>query len=347
VNGVTSTQFKILLLLVFLCSGSVYAQKPEFTIKDLVSFTALPVSKFDSYISKKGFKPQGDAGEDIIDNGFLKVSKDKSIHKLLGRYDNSDTSTLFFQTNSLIEFNELKHDLEEDGFIHAAYDSLKTPFPRFYQRANVTIYPSAKSHKGETIYSFKVERKSLPSREDIRFAEDLLQLSSHEYIAAVYGASNVQKDRFYFSETEVNRCSVLFPNTSFQVIFIWKDEVNNKGISFIMIGGQLRSQSSRSYHKAIEMNKWQSKQGIYLGMSLKEMEKLNGDAVHFYGWESDQPGMVSPKNKGSLNFKQLGVQVNCLDCNEDKYYSKLDLINSKDVIQQNGRVFVSMLMLMP
>ena len=44
---------------------------------------------------------------------------------------------------------------------------------------------------------------------------------------------------------------------------------------------------------------------------------------------------------------ELGVQLNCLDCNEDKYYSHTSLINSTDVIQQNGRVYVSTLVLMP
>ena len=69
--------------------------------------------------------------------------------------------------------------------------------------------------------------------------------------------------------------------------------------------------------------------------------------MKFYGWESDQPGIVFPKNKGSINFKNLGVQLDCLDCNEDKYYSKGELINSTDVIQQNGRVYVSTLIIMP
>jgi hypothetical protein len=128
---------------------------------------------------------------------------------------------------------------------------------------------------------------------------------------------------------------------------MWKDQINNKGISYLMIGGQLRAQSSQSFQRTVEMNKWQSKQGIYLGMTLKDLEKLNGAPIYFYGWETEQPGMVNPKNKGNLDFKHLGVQLNCLDCNEDKYYTKGDLINSSDVIQQNGRVFVSTLVLMP
>ncbi len=88
-------------------------------------------------------------------------------------------------------------------------------------------------------------------------------------------------------------------------------------------------------------------QVVYLGMSLRELERSNSGPIKFYGWETDQPGIVYPKHKGNINFKKLGVQLNCLDCNEDSYYSNTSLINSTDVIQQNGRVYVSTLLLMP
>lgn len=216
-----------------------------------------------------------------------------------------------------------------------------------YQRGSIRIFPSVKQESDHNVYAFEVQRKELPKATEIAFAEDLLQLVSHEYLASVFGPDHVKKDVFYFSEKEVNRCSVLFPNTSLQVVFVWKDEANQKEIAYMLIGGQVRTASSQAYHKTIEMNKWQSSQGIYLGMPLKELERLNGAPIEFYGWDSEQPGMVSPQNKGRINFKKLGVELNCLDCNEDKYYSKSKLLNSTEILQQNGRVYVSMLILVP
>ena len=327
---------------------SVDAQKSEFTIKELVFFTNIPTNKFSTYISRKGYKLYQD---DIIEREYLtayhKVSKDKAIEKLVGRYDKNDTSAIFYQTTSQFEFDELKLNLEEDGFEKGFIDSTKGQLPAFYQRGNVTIIPVIKKEDEKEIYGFTVERKDLPKANEVLYAEDLLKITSHQYLTSVFGSSNVKKDLFFFSEKEINRCSVLFPNTSLQVIFIWKDAVNNREISYLMIGGELRSKSSESFEKAIDMNKWRSKQGIYLGMSLRELERFNNGPVKFYGWESDQPGIVFPKNKGSINFKNLGVQLDCLDCNEDKYYSKSELINSTDVIQQNGRVYVSTLIIMP
>jgi hypothetical protein len=338
--------FCLLLLLPTLCSQ---AQKSEFTIKDLVLFTSIPTNKFSGYISRKGYKLQPEYTSIVGEAApaYFKTSKDKSIQKLVGRYDKNDTAAIFFQTNSKIEFDELKIDLKEDGFEPEAVDTSAGELPTFYQRSDVLIYPVVKKDEDKTIYGFTIEKKQLPKGNEILYAEDLLQLNSHQYLASVFGANHVKKDVFYFSEKEVNKCSVLFANTSLQVIFIWKDGKNNRDIAYIMIGGELRSKSSEGFEKAIEMNKWRSKQGVYLGMSLRELEKLNNGVVKFFGWESEQPGIVYPKNKGNLDFQKLGVQLNCLDCNEDKYYSKTELINSTDVIQQNGRVYVSTLVLMP
>ncbi len=339
---------KVIWLLLLLPILRVSAQRSEFTIKDLVLFTNIPASKFDTYISRKGYKPYP---EDTVERDFLpayhKISKDKAIKKLVGRYDKNDKATIFYQTNSKIEFDELKLNLEEDGFEHEPFDTANGKLPAFYQRNNVIIFPLIKKESEKLTYGFIIERKQLPKGNEILYAEDLLQLTSHQYLCSVFGSSNVKKDFFYFSEKEINKCSVLFPNTSLQVIFIWKDAVNNKEVSYLMIGGELRSKSSEAFEKAIEMNKWRSSQGVYLGMSLRELEKFNNGPVKFYGWESGQPGIVYPKNKGSINFKKLGVQLNCLDCNEDKYYSDSDLISSTDVIQNNGRVYVSTLIIMP
>jgi hypothetical protein len=339
---------RLILVLFLIPILSVSAQKSEFSIKDLVFFTNIPTNKFNAYISRKGYKLYpDDTVERIFSTTYHKISKDKAIEKLVGRYDKNDTAAIFYQTNSKWEFDELRLDLQEDGFEHEPIDSGSNKLPAFYQRGNVTIIPVIDKEGETNIYGFTVERKQLPKANEILYAEDLLQLTSHQYLASVFGASNVKKDFFFFSEKEVNKCSVLFPNTSLQVIFIWKDAVNNKTISYIMIGGELRSKSSEAFEKAIEMNKWRSKQGVYLGMSLRELERFNSGPIKFYGWETDQPGIVYPKNKGNVNFTQLGVQLNCLDCNEDKYYSKSNLLNSTDVIQQNGRVYVSTLVLMP
>ena len=74
---------------------------------------------------------------------------------------------------------------------------------------------------------------------EIVFAEDLLTLDSHEFLVAAFGKGNVKEDWFYFTAENRKKCSVIFPNTSRQAIFIWEDEDNRREISFILIGEQM------------------------------------------------------------------------------------------------------------
>lgn len=157
----------------------------------------------------------------------------------------------------------------------------------------------------------------------------------------------MKRDLFYFSEKEVAHCSVLYPNTSMQVIFIWKDEENLRDLAFLLIGGQLQVQSSISYHKQVEQNVWQSRQGIYSGMSLRELQRLNGKSINIWGWQSDQPGMVAENNTGAINFKEVSLVMNCLDCNEDAFYSNNELLNSDNVLREGRRVYIASIIMLP
>jgi hypothetical protein len=192
-----------------------------------------------------------------------------------------------------------------------------------------------------------VESKVLPGAKEMHYAEDLLQLNSHDHLVAVYGAAHVKKDKFYFSDEEVNKCSVLFPNTNMQIIFIWKDEVNSRDVSFLIVGGHLRAENSLTYHKQIELNTWQSNQGIRSGMSLKELQQLNEAPLYFYGWESEQPGVLINKNNGRIDFKNIRIVLDCFDCSEDKYYTKSNIISSADILRENRRVFISTIIVLP
>ena len=53
------------------------------------------------------------------------------------------------------------------------------------------------------------------------------------------------------------------------------------------------------------------------------------------------------KNTGKIDFKKVGIVLNCLDCNEDKFYSEKDILNSADVLSENRRVYVSTIIVLP
>lgn len=338
---------KKILLFFLLANLQANAQKQEFSLNSLLNFTKIPETKFQSYVSRKGYEyvpPEDTLNATTV---FYKKEKKKPVEKLLERYDRSDTSVIIFQTTSYDEFMELNNELQEKEFVFAKENLIRNNIYSLYQKGSIIIKPQIKTEDNKTLYSFIVERKDLPRQNDIEHVEDLLQLTTHEYIAAVFGDENVKKDIFYFSEKELNKCSILFPNTTMQVIFVWKDQVNNRDPLFLVVGRSSPGTpgNKTSYYKAIEHSKWKSLNGIYPGMSLKDLYELNGQDIQFYGWETEGAGFVVRDNPGLLNFKKLGVQLNCLDCNEDKYYSDSNIINSSSILKENRRVFVSTLMI--
>lgn len=334
-------KFYLTLFIAFLFTG---ASAQSFSMDDLVSLTSFTSTRFDNFVSKKGYRSSGlYAGSDSLAYIYFdKKAKELQPEKQILKCDRQDKATIAYQTTEQDEFDRLCKQLQQEGY--AFSQQKENPL---YQKGSISIKTTSWLEGDKPVYSFIVEKKNLPAAKDILFAEDFLELSSHEYLAAVFGPSNVKKDVFYFSEDEMNNCSVLYPNTSMQVIFIWKDEAARKGIDFLLIGGQVRAEGSFSYHKQVELNSWQSKDGIRSGMSLQELENLNGQPFIINGWDSPQPGVVAESSKGKIDFKKIGVVLNCLDCNEDRYYTNNSLINSGKLQAQNRRVYVSTLVVMP
>ena len=87
---------KVICLLLLFPILPAFSQKSEFSIKDLVFFTNIPTNKFSSYISRKGYKVYfDDTIERDFSTAYHKISKDKTIEKLVGRYDKNDTAAIF------------------------------------------------------------------------------------------------------------------------------------------------------------------------------------------------------------------------------------------------------------
>jgi hypothetical protein len=150
------------------------------------------------------------------------------------------------------------------------------------QKDNFLVNTSIEIKDSTIFFTCLLERKELPKAKDIIYAEDLLSVSSHEHLCLLFGEANVKKDTFYYSPTEINKCSILFPNTNREVVFIWNDETNYRKTAFLVIGGNSKPNSSSNFNRPIEQNVWRSRQGVYSGMSLAELQNLNGKEVRFY-----------------------------------------------------------------
>lgn len=99
-------------------------------------------------------------------------------------------------------------------------------------------------------------------------------------------------------------------------------------------------------NRTVQHNLWRSNQGIYSGMSLQELQDLNGGDLNFYGWHLEQAGMLAPRNSGNINFKRVGIVLNCLNCT-DRSYKSVNIVKSSEQLAEDRKIYVSTLIVIP
>jgi len=314
----------------------------------------IPRQKFDGYISKKGFAFIGTSYKaDTIarDFDFKGVGKNKAadsipVLRTLTSFSTKEDFSFTYRTTSSTEYQKIKTDIKKEGFFcYQEKDSLSMA-SLLFQHNDVTVNISSKAIDTLTEYSFLVRKQELPKPKEIVYAEDLSSFTSHEYLKFYFGEKNVQKDIYYLSEKQIGKCSVLFPNTNRQVVFLWADEKNNCNLAKIYIGGQLMAESSLEYDKNIPENLWRLKSGIRPGMSLYQLRMLNDAAFNFNGGNSKNSGMVSADSTGKINFKKECIILGCMNCTDPAFYKK-SVINSDEAIQDERILFIHTIILEP
>jgi hypothetical protein len=249
---------------------------------------------------------------------------------------------LVYKTTSQQEYIDLEKELLSSGFYHFA--ALNDTQSTLYQKKELALNCYSEQVDSTLFYVVNANKKTIPKLKDIVFAEDLLQLGSHEYLAEAFGSQNVKKDVFPLSLTESKNCTIIFPNTSRQAIFLWSDEENLRDISFIIIGVQLNSDKNVN---AVRLSNWRSNQGVYCGMSLREMENLNKEPISFYNWQTETAGFLAPKNEGAVDFTKIKPVFNCMNCNFLYVDAGVDIIQSNYSIDENQKVYVASFVVLP
>ena len=342
-------QMKSALLLIFLglFRQTCFTQE-TLGLNELLELLDVNHNKLENHLQKKGFKRTYTFSDDESGIGYIRTIrlKDSLLTQSFKVSKNEAGFSLYYETFFQKEFQNLKEEMIHDGYSYAPIKAKASNNNLVFQKNNISIETNITKRDNDTIYTVSAIKIDLPRPKDIRYAEDLLTHTSHECLDAVFGKENVKKDIFYYSDTETNTCSVIFPNTNHEAIFIWNDEVNYRNIAFIIFGGHLKTRENTENVNQIRHNAWLSKQGVYCGMSLREVQILNRVRFSFYNWKTESAGYVVPTNKGNLDFERLGMAFNCLNCNymENK---EPDVIQSNEAIEENQKVFVSSMVVLP
>jgi hypothetical protein len=334
------------LLLVLTYLSLCKANSQQLSADDFLFSSSFTPKKLEAWLSKKKFqlssyRIQRDTSVNVyILKPEKKKSKEAPVTRIVETYQWRDNFCFAFFTSSQAEFAVSISTLKDDGF----FCGDETSFPALFQQKTISVSADKVLRPGgDTLYTFFFTQAKLPPPGKVQFAEDLLQFNSHEELVSVFGEKNVVKDVYYFSEKEASKCSVLFPRTNRQAVFIWEDEVNLRHPSYVLIGGNIGTASSANYNGLVEENVWSSKDGIYSGMSLSSLIRLNGKDFRFYGTGTKFPFMVVPEKTGAVNFKKSIVVLGCLNPTASKLLNK-EVISADEIIDYNPGLYVLTIM---
>lgn len=334
-------------------TSPVYSQ--ELSANQLLDMLSLTVPKLETRLSNKRYY-----ADTLIFSGDTAVKTFRYIPAIKNNKKRSDTVsrkllrsvlkesfTNTYQTTSALEYTNIISELKKNGF-YCEYekDTAVHTISHLYQYEAYTADASVIKLDSTTWYSITFYKKLLPVDSDLHFAEDLLDFTSHEYLVYYFGAHNVKKDIFYFAGNDIVSCSVLFTNTSRQVIFIWKDEKNRRKIDNLLFGGQHKLKSHQENEKFFAENSWKLKSKVHAGMPLFELRTLNEQNFAFCGGSAANPGLIFPESSGKIDFENAGVVLGCMNCDDDNFQSSKVLYADKAM--NDGRVlFVLTIALYP
>jgi hypothetical protein len=342
---------KILFILAISICFMLNAKGQSITVDDLLSLSSLSSKNIDNYLNKKGFVSTGKSLQNnLLGTTFSEIRKKKSkdtsgIVRSINCYSNDDADYFVLSTSSIQEYQKGNDRLKQAGF---RVDSIQANSPAgaaVYKKNNITIAANSVADEDIPIYIFSLKKRELPQADKIKHAEDLLEFDSHEYLVSYFGKRNVKEDVYNFSDKQLKKCSVLFPNTNQQATFIWEDEKTLSKISYILISGILPTASVMQFRSSVSENKWTLKNGIYSHITIRELLELNGTDFEFYGKNSEFSYMVSPESTGSINFKKTGLILGCFDCSSLLLNQKK--ISAMDAIGKSLDLYVVYIMIMP
>lgn len=322
----------------------------SFAVDDLVTLVDQSPQSIDHYMKKKGFDIADVKADSIASEAsfIIRVKKKNPYSGPKRKVDISlgnDCKYFSLYTSSKSEFIDGKKYLVKSGFFYDKGKNVNDTSTMLFQKGNLSIEAFADFKTDTTIgYSFSAKQRKIPS--GVKYAEDLLQFDSHEFLVSFFGEQNVKKDRYYFSEKELRKCSVLFSGTRYQVVFIWKDQENLNDLLYIVVPHRLPTESGQNNNTLTGSNEWQFRNGIYPGMNIKELLKLNEKDFGIFGSKSELAYMVKPMEEGKINFRKTVVVLSCGTCDDIKIFNQNE-VSALDIVKKDVPMYVNDVLIYP
>lgn len=112
-----------------------------------------------------------------------------------------------------------------------------------------------------------------------------------------YGPANViRHDTIYTAEGDYEIGTTLYKGTPDETAVLWTDSAKQARPSAVKLILNVDPASAKTRGKS----RWKTANGVRLGLTISEIEKLNGKPFKLYGFEWDFGGSVTDWQKGKL-----------------------------------------------
>jgi len=170
----------------------------------------------------------------------------------------------------------------------------------------------------------------------VMYIEEFKQFRTHNDLVEHFGEENVKKKMIWKEEGTVKYpVSIVFPKSSRQLKIYWKqggDEYSE--IQFVELEKIIYDYDDGSVIIA-EDDYWKCKNGLMPGMTIQELEKLNGGVFEFYGLDWDYGGSVITKNE---IFNRYKLTLGFLRLDTDKTPQGYDTLVGDAVFKSDNSV---------
>lgn len=324
------------------------AECQTFTVDDLLTLGFLPSKSIDHFMKKKGFVFYTNTSDSsTIAGNFIPRGNGKNNSQPEKSIDISIKENLRFvtlHTTALNDYQAGQQRLIKAGFLYDTSKDMSKEAATIFQKANITIKASSVMEDSVMQYCFTLKENAIPA--SVRYAEDLLQFDSHEFLVSYFGRENVKKDMYYLSEKELKKCSVLFGGTQRQVVFVWDNETYLNDLAYILVTNSLPTEGGKKADPLAGNNEWKLKNGVCPGMALKDLLKINETDFDIYGNKSELSFLVKPNSFGKIDFKKTAVMLTCHECFDNKIFNQ-SVVSALDIAKANLPVRIFDVVLYP
>lgn len=134
--------------------------------------------------------------------------------------------------------------------------------------------------------------------------ENVLGIGSEMGLGDEYPEGKVVYDTIWGAEGFFSMGTILRTDSVSHIEITWTNEAMKTNV----VSATLVSDSDW-YGDTLARGKWKSCKGVYLGMSVEELEKINGRPFTFKGFGWDYAGTVTDWQGGNLQDKGIAVQL--------------------------------------